>query len=772
MKRLLPLLGLFVAALAGAQPHLDVERLAPIAGIVEAEIAAGRIPGAVVLVGQRERIVYAQAFGQRALAPEAEPMTLDTVFDLASLTKVVATTPAVLRLAERGRLQLDAPAARYWPAFATHGKERISVRQLLAHTSGLPAGIDLAGAATPAAALARLAAVKPLSPPGGDPRYSDANFAVLGELVRRVSGQPLAAYVERQILRPLAMHDSGFLPPARLQPRLAPTTGNGRGLRRGEVHDPLAARLGGAAGNAGLFASAGDLARFARALLAGGAPILQPASVAAMFSPQTHAAAPPRGLGWRLEAPLAANRAALPPFAAASHLGYTGTGLWLDPLSGVHVVVLSSRLHPDGNGDASSLRARVVAAVAAALGPQPPQLFAAARPELAARVAPYVPKAVAAPVRAGIDVLAAAGFAPLAGLRVGLLTNRSGVDAAGRRSVDVLAAAPGVALVALFSPEHGLAADREGRVGDERDALTGLPVYSLYGATRRPTAAMLDGLDALVVDLADAGVRFYTYATTLAYVLEAAAERNLPVFVLDRPNPLAAGIAQGPALDAGRQSFTGYWPLPLRHGLTLGEFARLFVAEAGLAVRLSVVPLAGYRRGLWHDDTGLPWLPPSPNLLSLAAATLYPAVGLVEGAAVSVGRGTDAPFEQLGAPWIDGRQLAAELDALALPGVRFVPTEFVPATSRYAGEPCHGVRIEVLDRAALDSPQLGVALASVLHRLYPQHFALDKILGNLGSEETLAAIRAGQAPAAIAAGWAPALADFRARAAPFLLYAD
>lgn len=772
-RRLLLVLPMLLLALAGwAQPQLDVDRLAPLAAIVDGEIAAGRIPGAVLLVGQDERIVYAQAFGQRALLPSAEPMTLDTVFDLASLTKVVATTPAVLRLAERGRLSLDAPVARYWPEFSAHGKAAITVRQLLAHTSGLPAGIDLAGATTPAAVLRRLAAVRPEARAGGEPRYSDVNFAVLGELVRRVSGQPLAAFVERQVLRPLRMDDSGFRPPSPLQARIAPTTGNGHGMRRGEVHDPLAARLGGVAGNAGLFASAGDLGRFARALLAGGAPILAPSSLAAMFAPQTYPAAPPRGLGWRLEAPLAANRAALPPLAVASHLGYTGTGLWLDPLSGVYVVILSSRLHPDGQGDAAQLRARVIAAVAAALGPQSAAAVAAQRPALAARVAPYVPKAVAAPVRSGIDVLAADGFAPLRGLRVGLLTNRSGVDGAGRRTIDVLAAAPDVGLTAIFSPEHGLAGNREGRVADDTDARTGLPVYSLYGASRRPGAAMLDGLDAVVVDLQDVGVRFYTYASTLAYVMEAAAERGLQVFVLDRPNPLTAAVVQGPLLDAERRSFTGYWPLPLRHGLTLGEFARLFRAEAAVDVRLTVIPMQGYRRGLWFDDTGLPWLPPSPNLTSLAATVLYPGVGLVEGAEVSVGRGTEAPFEQLGAPWIDGRRLAAELEGLALPGLRFVAAEFTPVASRYAGEPCHGVRIEVVDRDALDAPALGVALAATLHRLYPQHFSLDKVLGNLGSAATLDAIRSGRPPAEIVAGWDAEIAEFRARARPFLLYGD
>lgn len=769
------LLRLLVAFVVFALPQigkaqLEAQQLAALAPIVEAEIAAGHIPGAVVLIGQNDRIVYAQAFGRRALQPVDEAMTLDTVFDLASLTKVVATTPAILKLAERGMLSLDDPAARYWPQFAANGKAAITIRQLLAHTSGLPAGVDINQAARPADILKRIAALKPQALPGGDPLYSDVNFIVLGELVRRVSGQSLNAFAARQIFRPLGMQDTAFRPAAALRERSAPTTWNGGTLRRGEVHDPLAVRLGGVAGNAGVFSTAADLARFARALLAGGRPLLSPASARLLFAPQTYPAAPPRGLGWRLDAPLAANRAALPPLGAISHLGYTGTGLWIDPISGVYVVILSNRVHPDGKGDAGSLRARVITAVAQALGPLPAEQIAVRRPELAAWIAPYIPKAVSVPVRTGIDVLEAQDFAPLRDLRVGLLTNRSGVDSAGQRSIDVLFNTPTLTLKALFSPEHGLAANREGRIGDDRDARTGLPVYSLYGTNRRPTPAMFDELDAVVVDLQDVGARFYTYASTLAYVMEAAAERGLQVVVLDRPNPLNGAKVQGPLLDAERRGFTGYWPLPLRHGLTLGEFARLFRAEANIAVKLTVIPMQGYQRQQWYDDTGLPWLPPSPNLTNLAATTLYPGVGLIEGAEVSVGRGTATPFELVGAPWINARQLTAELGQLQLTGVHFVAADFTPVTSRYAGEICHGVRIEVTDRDALDTPALGLALAATLYRLYPQHFSLNKILGSLGNQASLDALRAGVAPREIIAGWREAIGAFQARRAPYLLY--
>lgn len=770
--RLLAMLALLASPIqAVAQSLLRAQDLAPVAAIVEAEIAAGRVPGAVILVGQHGRIVYEQAFGHRALQPGEEPMTPDTVFDLASLTKVVATTPAILRLAEQGALALDAPVARYWPQFAANGKQAITIRQLLAHTSGLPAGIDLAAAAGRDAVLSRIAALKPRMRPGGDPVYSDLNFIVLGELVQRVSGLPLDAYAARHVFRPLGMKSTGFRPAQKQLARIAPTIDPvSNALRRGTVHDPLASRLGGVAGNAGLFGTTHDLARFAAALLAGGRPLLGKKSTDQLFLPQTYPAAPARGLGWRLEAPLAANRAALPSLGGASHLGYTGTGLWIDPVSGVYVVILSSRLHPDGKGDASPLRSRVIQAVANAVGSLPAERIGQRWPTLATRVAPYIPQWVSEPVQTGIDVLEAEEFAALRGLTLALLTNRSGIDSTGRRSIDVLAPAPGLTLKALFSPEHGLAANREGAIGHDRDSLSGLPVYSLYGATRRPTAAMLDGLDAIVVDLQDVGARFYTYASTLAYVMEAAAERGIRVFVLDRPNPVNGLQVQGPVLDADLRAFTAIWTLPVRHGLTLGEFARLYRAEAGLAVDLTVIPMQGYRREFWHDQTGQPWIPPSPNLTNLASTFLYPGVGMIEGAEVSVGRGTDTPFELVGAPWIDAGTLASALEATKPAGAQFIPTEFEPAAGPYAGERCHGVHIRITDRDALDTPALGLALAATLHRLYPEKFSLNRTLGSIGNRATLEAIRAGVPHDQIIAGWRKDIDAFLERRTPHLLY--
>ncbi len=382
----------------------------------------------------------------------------------------------------------------------------------------------------------------------------------------------------------------------------------------------------------------------------------------------------------------------------------------------------------------------------------------------------WPPPTRVAPVRTGIDVLAADGFALLVGKRVGLITNQTGQASDGRRTVDLLAAAPEVKLVALFSPEHGMEGVRTGRVEDGADSATGLRVYSLYGQTRRPTAEMLDGLDALVFDIQDAGVRYYTYITTMGYAMEEAAQRGIELVVLDRPNPLNGRAVEGPILDAERLSFEGYFPLPLRHGMTLGELARLFNREKKIGAHLTVVPMAGWRREQWFDQAGLEWVNPSPNLRSLAGNTFYPAVELLRAGGVSVGRGTDTPFELFGAPWIEAEKLARYLNNRGIAGVRFEPLRFQPTTDVHADQDCQGVRLVLTDREVLDVGRLGVELLVALHRFYPNDFELAKTIRLLGSARTLARLEAGDDPKEIATEWDEALAEFRKLRAPYLLY--
>jgi uncharacterized protein YbbC (DUF1343 family) len=376
-----------------------------------------------------------------------------------------------------------------------------------------------------------------------------------------------------------------------------------------------------------------------------------------------------------------------------------------------------------------------------------------------------------APVMTGIDVLRADGFKALAGLRVGLLTNHTGRARDGAATIDLLASAPGVKLVSLFSPEHGIRGILDASVPSSTDERTGLPIHSLYGATQRPTPEMLAGLDAMVIDLQDIGTRFYTYMTSMAYVMQEAAARRLKVFVLDRPNPIGGVQIEGPALDESAAGFTGYFPaMPIRHGLTMGELARLFNGENKVGADLTVVAMKNWRRDEWFDETGLPWVNPSPNMRNLLEATLYPGIGAFEAANISVGRGTDTPFEQIGAPWIDGVRLADALNARRVPGVRFYPVEFTPASSVHAGALCRGVFMVITDRQAIRPVRVGVEIAAAISTLFPGKLTLAPTTRLFGSAAGLARIQAGDDPAAIARSWAAAESRWRLLRAKYLLY--
>lgn len=379
-------------------------------------------------------------------------------------------------------------------------------------------------------------------------------------------------------------------------------------------------------------------------------------------------------------------------------------------------------------------------------------------------------------VRVGIDILQSSGLGGDAShpRRIGVLTNQSGVDSQGRRTIDVLAAMPGAKVTAIFSPEHGLAGKQDTtEMTEEHDAATGLPVYSVYGGTdakRRPPLEVLKTLDAVVIDLQDVGAHFYTYKTTAGYFLEGAALAGIEVVVLDRPNPIGGVAVQGPVSDAGRESFLLYHPLPTRHGMTLGELALLFNAERKIGARLRVVAMEGWRRSQWYDQTGLAWVNPSTALRSLAATSLYPGVALIEFDNVSVGRGTDTPFELVGAPWIREQEFADYLNRRRIPGVRFAPARFTPRSSVYANQECRGVRIEVTDREALDSPRLGVELAVALEKLHPKEHINDRMMLLLGNQSVFDAIQRGDDPRRIARSWRDALAKFKRLRRRYLLY--
>jgi uncharacterized protein YbbC (DUF1343 family)/CubicO group peptidase (beta-lactamase class C family) len=753
--------------------------------LMDKAVADGNMPGGVLLVGHNGHMVYRKAFGQRSLEPTREPMTVDTVFDLASLTKCIATTTSIMKLMEDGRVRLNDPVAAYLREFGQNGKQDITIRELMTHYSGLAPDLDLTvpwtGRAT---AFSMAMQQKPANPPGTRFVYSDINFEVLGFIVEKVSGMPLNEFAAKNVFEPLGMKHTRFLPPDSWKPMIAPTQYDEQGnMLRGVVHDPTARRMGGVAGHAGLFSTAGDLAIFAQGLL-NGSRVLSRESIEKMSTPQTPAnAASLRGLGWDIDSPFASNRGELLPVGSFGHTGFTGTSLWIDPVTDTYIILLTNSVHPRAGRSVVSLRSRIATAVVEGL-----ELTVTEKEKMRlARITGYNESLMASrriearngEVKDGIDVLEAHAFRELHAdathpVKVGLITNQTGIDARGMRTIDVLAHAPGLQLAAIFSPEHGITGKADTtQIADTRDAATGVPVYSMYGSTdakRRPDTAVLGGLDVLVFDIQDAGVRFYTYETTLGYFLEAAAKTGKEIVVLDRPNPVNGAFVQGPVADADRESFVSYWRTPVRHSMTMGELARMFNGERGIGARLRVVPMEGWMRGDWFDSTGELWVNPSPNLRSLNEAVLYPGIGMIETTNVSVGRGTDTPFELVGAPWVSAADLARYLNARAISGVRFVPVQFTPSNSVYAGQQCKGVNLVITDRNALDAPELGLEIVSALEALYPHQYEMKDLDTLMVSKISLDALKLGEDPRRIAEHWRDEIQKFEEMRAKYLLY--
>jgi uncharacterized protein YbbC (DUF1343 family)/CubicO group peptidase (beta-lactamase class C family) len=754
--------------------------------IVNGAVARGSIPGAVVLIGHNGKVVYRKAFGSRSLEPDKEAMTVDTIFDLASLTKCIATTTSVMKLVQEGKVRLNDPVAAYLPEFARNGKRDITVRELLTHFSGLTEDLDLKTAWKGRDAAYQMAMdEKPIFPPGSRFLYSDINFETLGFLVEKVSGMSLDEYSAKYVYAPLGMKDTRFLPPTAWIPRIAPTQyDENHRMLRGVVHDPTARRMGGVAGHAGLFSTADDLSKFAQDLLSG-FQVLTPMTVEKMSTPeQPPTALSLRGLGWDIDSPFSTNRGEFFPIGSFGHTGFTGTSIWIDPVTDTYVILLTNAVHPNGHSSAIiSLRTRVASAAAQSLG-----LSVSGDQKLRlVRITGYNEAMSSARlvtdrnglVRTGIDMLESHVFAELrerdkATTKIALVTNQTGQDSHGNRTIDLLAKAPGIHVVAIFSPEHGVTGSVDTtEIADSKDAATGIPVYSVYGdssAKRHPSLEVLKSADVIVYDIQDVGTRFYTYETTLGYFLEAAAKTDKKIFVLDRPDPINGTFVQGPISDKGRENFINYGEIPIRHGMTIGELARFYNSERGINSRLTVVPMEGWQRGDWLDSAGILWVNPSPNMRNLTEAILYPGLGILESTNVSLGRGTDTPFELVGSPWIQPLELAAYLNARAIEGVRFVPTEFTPNASVYAQKRCGGVNIMVTDRNRVDAPELGIEIASALHSLYPQQFEMKNLDGLMLNKATKDAINTGQDPRRIWMDWVEAIERFKPVRAKYLLY--
>jgi uncharacterized protein YbbC (DUF1343 family)/CubicO group peptidase (beta-lactamase class C family) len=764
----------------------EQSRLAPLDAVLKDAVKNGNAPGAVLLVGHNGLIVYQKAYGNRTAGSNPEAMTADTIFDLASLTKVIATTTCVMRLEQLGQIKLNDPVAKYIPDFAQNGKQDVTIRMLLTHYSGLPADLDLKEAWNGAdEGYSRANATKLVNPPGSTFLYSDVGFVVLGELVQKVGGMPLDQYAQTYVFGPLGMTSTRFNPPTSWGPRIAPTqrdehTGQ---MVRGTVHDPTAHQMGGVAGDAGVFSTAEDVAKFAQALLNRGAPILSPLIVEKMTTPQQPSNMPNvRGLGWDIDSPFSSTRGELLPVGSFGHTGFTGTSLWIDATTNTYVILLTnSTLLKDGN--VIGLRTEIATAVAAALQLNPSE----EQKTRLARITGYNETQMAerrivvrnGKVLTGIDALEERQFEPLKVPNVptphiGLVTNQTGVDSHGKRTIDVLARAPGMQLAAIFTPEFGLQDNSDaGDAANAKDGATGVPIYSVYGdadAKRRPPLDIIRKLDVLVFDLQDVGARFSSYESTLGYFLDAAAKAKKPIVVLDRPNPITGAYVQGPLSDAGQESYVNYYPLPVRHGMTIGELAKLFNEEKHIDADLTVVPMRGWLRGDWFDSTGVTWVNPAPGIHSLDQATLYPAVALIEGTSVSVGRGTDLPFQLVGSPYLTAKELSSYLNGRNIPGVRFVPVSFTPTSGPFIRRECFGVNIIVTNREELDAPELGLELAAALHKLSPLGYDLSHMNQLLANKAVFAALQAGQDPNRIAADWREQLDQFMDVRVKYLLY--
>jgi uncharacterized protein YbbC (DUF1343 family)/CubicO group peptidase (beta-lactamase class C family) len=786
---------------------ISFERLAAMDRIINDSIARKELPGAVVLVEHHGRIVWRKAYGARAVEPERETMTTDTIFDLASLTKIVATASSIMILIEHGEIRLADQIVKFIPEMKGESRDAITIEQLLTHTAGFAPDFDLKERWNGYdEAMKRLYREPLRNPPGARFVYSDINYIALGEVVHRVSGMMLDEFARRNIFVPLGMRDTGFNPLPKLTTRIAPTekrrgqmdylgdTGADAGTEaeqwlRGQVHDPTSFRMGGVAGHAGLFSTADDLAIYCQMILNGGVykgvRILSPMTVATMTEP--HAVSQgggARGLGWDIATSFSTNKGDLFPLGSFGHTGFTGTSLWIDPGSDTFVVFLSNRVHPDGKGDVAALRGRIASIVASAIIDTSTEKARAEASKTAsellvslARLNAGAPQnsaanadASEAQVLCGIDVLERDGFQQLAGLRVGLVTNQTGRDRVGRSTIDVLANAPGVKLAALFSPEHGIRGIADEKVSDTKDERTGLPIYSLYGETRRPKPEQLKDLDAIVYDIQDVGARFYTYITTLGYVLEEAGKAKLPVFVLDRPNPINGVDVEGPIADADKLSFVAYHTIPVRHGLTVGELARLYNGQRRIGADVRVIKMENWRRAMWFDSTGLTWVKPSPNMRSLTEAAFYPGVGLLEATNISVGRGTDTPFEVVGAPWIDGQKLATYLNEQRIPGVRFISVRFTPGASVFKNEECGGINIVITDRGKFQSVSTGIEIAVALHRLFPAAWKIDGYSHLLANAEALERLKRGESREQLERSWVASLNNFRRARESVLLY--
>ncbi len=764
---------------------MDSAALARIDALIENNIAEGNGTGTVVCIGRGNKIAFLKAYGDRQVEPSVEKCTTDTVFDLASLSKVTSTAIATALLVEQGKIEYDDRITRFIPEFGQNGKENVTVRDCLTHVSGLTPdnsikdyiGFDRDQI------LANICELGLRTAPGEAFAYSDVGFITMGYVIEKVTGMSQDEFVRQNIYLPLGMVDTGYNPNDEQKARAAACekrTPEDEDWIKGEVHDPRAYEMKGVAGHAGNFSTGPDLAILSSMIINHGTyvPANDPEHPVQILNPYTceqmiEAVTIPRGIrsrGWDKRSPYSGNRGVLMSPSAIGHSGFTGTSIWIDTDLDLFVICLGNRLHPDGKGDYVGLCGKVGQV---ALDSICDKTDAAQAAEFVKKSVYVSPNAKAdGEVLAGVDVLARDDYAPLKvrGMKVGLLTNQTGLLRDGKRIPKAMQDA-GVNLTTLFSPEHGLyGVLDQGNIGDGNDPETGLPVFSLYGETRRPTPEMLKNVDAFVFDIQDVGVRFYTYISAMCSAMQAAADQHKKFFVFDRPNPIGGVKVDGPWLDPGRESYVAFFPMPIQHGMTVGEIALAFANEYKLNLDLTIIPCENWKRDMYFDQTGLTWVNPSPNMRSLTEALLYPGFGIPEFTNISVGRGTDTPFEVVGAPWIDAEDLAKKMNAENLPGIEFEPIKFTPNASKYENQEINGLRFTITDRDKLEAVKVGVALMSRLAADYPEQWETKNANTLLLNDESLEAIKAGKSVDEIAPMWNKGIERFKEMRANYLVY--
>ena len=791
------------ASLVAAAPRavgMDARLNVVLDSIMQHGLAEGAAPGAALAVGRYGRLVHERGYGRIANEANAAAVTDSTRYDLASLTKVVGTTTAAMILEERGLLDLDRPVHDYLPELAAPEKAVITVRNLLAHNGGFRSGAPLWREHRGIAAFLNAMNETPLAyQPGDSTIYSDWDLIMVGAIVERLSAKPLDVFLQENVWGPLGMRETGFNPLAAgplpvdgdctaglrddhpLLPLIAVTeldTVYRKRMIHGLVHDENACALGGVAGHAGLFSSARDLAVFAQMLLNGGeyngVRILKPTTVARWTARQGPRAS--RALGWDTPAPGSSSGRYFSP-RSFGHTGFTGTSIWMDPERGTFVVLLTNRVHPTRrNMRHEPLRRDIADAVQRAILDAPLKEWN-----------PPPPRRTSAAVRVGADRLLSE-FADLVSFkRVAVVANHSARLADGTHLVDALHAMPNVKLQALFGMEYNIRSNDYSATRDAdraADPQTGVVKYNLYGEQHKPTPEMLRDVEVIVFDIQEVGARFYEHINILGFVMEAAAEQGIDVIVLDRPNPIT-GLKQDGFVtdDEFLYRFGSYAHVPVIHGLTVGELAQFYNGEkalrGGMPAKLHVIPMQGWRRSMWFDETGLPWRKPSPNLLTLSSLLAYTGTCLFEALNVSEGRGTDQPFEYIGAPWLDNTRATAMLNELKLPGVVFDTVRFVPEQKSYHGRPpemtgqqVRGIAVRVTDRNAFEPYRTGVALVWAVHALHPDQLQWnDSVLERLAATRRLKSmIIAQRTPAEIFSSWRDEVAAFAAQSAPYRIY--